>query len=70
MGEPAHKHGMARPRRSLDLINLVATTTGPIRQDPKPRSTDRSWVVLDSPWSPRRNGFSVRPPLVLGCLTS
>ena len=31
IGEPTHKHGMAKPRRSLGLVNLVATTTGPIR---------------------------------------
>jgi hypothetical protein len=31
MGGPTHKHGMAKPRRSLGLTTLAATTTGPIR---------------------------------------
>jgi len=30
MGEPTHKYGMAKPRRSLGLITLAATTAGPI----------------------------------------
>ena len=42
MGEPAHKHGMAKPRRSLGLINLTATTTGPIRSGPY---GSRPWVA-------------------------
>ncbi len=34
IGEPTHEYGMDKPRRSLGLITLAATTTGPLRSGP------------------------------------
>ena len=59
---------LIRPRPRLGLAMPCLWVGPPIGKPPKPRSTDRTWLVLNSPWPLRQSQFSVRPPLVLGCL--